>query len=217
MGPNAAKNWNAVSSQAGDPLERLLSVLDFETFGSDLDAALNRTEGAKRGRPALIRLFASSLGRIAFTGSLFKVLVLQTLYDLSDAQAEFQFLDRGSFGQFLNLDAGGRARLLGDLLHMCQPGNGRALDTEARAQEAVPRQIGHDRNCHTDLRVLITYLLADRRSQSNLLIRNVDQRFGVRQGHSNHWRDYRLLRKRSATGANRFPSRAFPLETSVKL
>ena len=133
MGPNAAKNRNAASSQAGDPLERLLSVLDFETIRSDLDAAVNRTDGAKRGRPALIWLFAPSLGQLTFTGSLFKVLVLQTLYDLSDAQAEFQFLDRGSFGQFLNLDAGGRARLLGDLLHMCQPGNGRALDTEARA------------------------------------------------------------------------------------
>lgn len=37
---------------------------------------------------------------------MFKVLVLQTLYALSDAQAEFQILDRRSFGRFLGLDEG---------------------------------------------------------------------------------------------------------------
>lgn len=35
---------------------------------------------------------------------MFKTLILQTLYGLSDAQAEFQILDRRSFGRFLGLD-----------------------------------------------------------------------------------------------------------------
>ena len=39
---------------------------------------------------------------------MFKVLVLQALYGLSDAQAEFQILDRRSFGRFLGLDDGDR-------------------------------------------------------------------------------------------------------------
>lgn len=37
---------------------------------------------------------------------MFKVLVLQVLYGLSDDQAEFQILDRRSFGRFLGLDDG---------------------------------------------------------------------------------------------------------------
>lgn len=39
---------------------------------------------------------------------MFKVLVLQVLYGLSDDQAEFQILDRRSFGRFLGLDDGDR-------------------------------------------------------------------------------------------------------------
>ena len=37
---------------------------------------------------------------------MFKILVLQVLYGLSDDQAEFQILDRRSFGRFLGLDDG---------------------------------------------------------------------------------------------------------------
>lgn len=37
---------------------------------------------------------------------MFKTLILQTLYGLSDAQAEFQILNRRSFGRFLGLDDG---------------------------------------------------------------------------------------------------------------
>ena len=37
---------------------------------------------------------------------MFKVLVLQALYGLSDAQAEFQIMDRRTFCRFLGLDAG---------------------------------------------------------------------------------------------------------------
>ena len=37
---------------------------------------------------------------------MFKTLVLQTLYGLSDAPTEFQILDRRSFGRFLGLDDG---------------------------------------------------------------------------------------------------------------
>ncbi len=39
-------------SKAGDPLERLSAVVDFEVFRPELDAALNRSEGSKgRRRP----------------------------------------------------------------------------------------------------------------------------------------------------------------------
>ena len=84
----------AALSKAGDPLERLSSVIDFEIFRSDLDAALNRSDGSKGGRPPMDAVL------------MFKVLVIQALYGLSDAQAEFQILDRRSFGRFLGLDDG---------------------------------------------------------------------------------------------------------------
>ena len=35
---------------------------------------------------------------------MFKILVLQALHGLSDAQAEFQILDHRTFGRFLGLD-----------------------------------------------------------------------------------------------------------------
>src|SRR3546814_17251812 len=84
----------AALSAAGDPLEKLGALIDFELFRPDLDAALQRSDGSKGGRPPLDAVM------------MFKVLVLQTLYALSDAQTEFQLLDRRSFGRFRGLDDG---------------------------------------------------------------------------------------------------------------
>ena len=41
----------ALSSAAGDPLERLARGIDFEVFRGDLQAALSRSDRAKGGRP----------------------------------------------------------------------------------------------------------------------------------------------------------------------
>ena len=83
-------------SEAGDPLERLLAVVDFEVFRGDLDAALRRSERRKGGRPALDAVM------------MFKILVLQALYGLSDEAAEYQVRDRLSFMRFLGLGLGDR-------------------------------------------------------------------------------------------------------------
>jgi transposase, IS5 family len=40
-------------SAAGDPLEPLAKVVDFEVFRSDLERALSRSDRAKGGRPTL--------------------------------------------------------------------------------------------------------------------------------------------------------------------
>ena len=61
-------------SAAGDPLERLSRVVDFELFRPDLEAALARRERPKGGRPPYDAVL------------MFKMLVLQTLYTLSDDQ-----------------------------------------------------------------------------------------------------------------------------------
>ena len=78
----------AVLSAAGDPLERLGLVVDFELFRAELDAALARSDRARGGRPPYDPVL------------MFKVFVLQTLYTLSDDQTEYQIRDRLSFMRF---------------------------------------------------------------------------------------------------------------------
>src|ERR671919_2467954 len=81
----------AALSAAGDPLERLARVVDFELFRPELDAALDRSDRAKGGRPPYDPVL------------MFKVLILQTLYTLSDDQTEYQIRDRLSFMRFIGL------------------------------------------------------------------------------------------------------------------
>src|ERR687891_2644739 len=81
----------AALSAAGDPLERLTTVVEFELFRAELEAALERSDRAKGGRPPYDPVL------------MFKVLVLQTLYTLSDDQTEYQIRDRLSFMRFVGL------------------------------------------------------------------------------------------------------------------
>jgi transposase, IS5 family len=78
-------------SEAGDPLERLAAVVDFELFRLELEAALKRSDRAKGGRPPYDAVL------------MFRVLVLQTLWTLSDDQTEYQLRDRLSFMRFAGL------------------------------------------------------------------------------------------------------------------
>ncbi|ODR91219.1 transposase [Sinorhizobium alkalisoli] len=78
-------------SAVGDPLEKLNAIIPWAVFEKPLAKALKRSDGSKGGRPA----FPSVL--------MFKILVLQALYNLSDNQAEFVIQDRLSFMRFLGL------------------------------------------------------------------------------------------------------------------
>lgn len=78
-------------SAAGDPLERLAAIVDFELFRPDLEAALDRADRSRGGRPPYDAVL------------MFRVLVLQTLYTLSDDQTEYQIRDRLSFMRFVGL------------------------------------------------------------------------------------------------------------------
>lgn len=84
----------ALLSEAGDPLEKLNSVVPWNVFRKPLAKALKRSDGAKGGRPPFDTIL------------MFKILVLQALYDLSDDQAEFVINDRLSFMRFLGLGLG---------------------------------------------------------------------------------------------------------------
>jgi hypothetical protein len=69
-------------SDCGDPLEKLNAVMEWKLFEGLISKVRVKENLARAGRPA-------------FDGMMmFKVLLLQTLYNISDAQAEFQIRDR---------------------------------------------------------------------------------------------------------------------------
>ena len=75
----------------GDPLARLDQVIDWEVFVPVLEQIPRPAPKGPGGRPAYPPWL------------MFKALVIQSLYHLSDAQLEFQILDRLSFKRFLGL------------------------------------------------------------------------------------------------------------------
>jgi len=78
-------------SENGDPRVKLAALIDFEAFRLRLAATLKRPDASKGGRPPYDQVI------------MFKILVLQTLYTLSDDATEFQIRDRLSFMRFLDL------------------------------------------------------------------------------------------------------------------
>ena len=83
-------------SKLRDPLEQLTRYIDFEQFRPRLEAIFAREEQSASGR------------RPYDTVLMFKILILQRLYNLSDEQAEFQITDRLSFTRFLGLKLGSK-------------------------------------------------------------------------------------------------------------
>lgn len=81
-------------SKVGDPLEKLDAVVPWEVFRKPLAKALKRSDGSKGGRPPYDTIV------------MFKILVLQALYNLGDDQTEFVINDRLSFMRFLDLSIG---------------------------------------------------------------------------------------------------------------
>jgi len=78
----------------GDPLPRLKNLVDWERFRPELEAVRDRERKSNAGRKPFDVIL------------MFKVLVLQSLYNLSDEKIEFQIRDRLSFMRFLDLSLG---------------------------------------------------------------------------------------------------------------
>jgi IS5 family transposase len=78
-------------SDIGDQLEAFSTVVEFEMFRPELEAALSYSDGAKGGRPPFDPVM------------MFKILVIQAQNSLSDDRAEFLINDRLSFMRFLGL------------------------------------------------------------------------------------------------------------------
>jgi transposase, IS5 family len=78
----------------GDPLVKLKELIDWEQFRPILNSVFEKEKKSEAGREPFDYLM------------MFKVLIIQKYYNLSDGQAEFQILDRASFKRFLNLGSG---------------------------------------------------------------------------------------------------------------
>jgi IS5 family transposase len=78
-------------SQLGDPLEKLNEGVDFELCRTLLEEKLSKLAKGPGGRPPYDYVL------------MFKILILQRYYNLSDEQVEYQINDRMSFMRFLDL------------------------------------------------------------------------------------------------------------------
>ena len=86
-----SKDQEDLLNKLGNPLEKLRTLIDWESFRPRLNKALEVKENIKGGRPRLDVVM------------MFKVLVIQQLYNLSDQSTEFQIADRSSFRNFLSI------------------------------------------------------------------------------------------------------------------
>jgi len=80
-------------SKMGDPLEKVTKHINFETFRPTLEKAIipQNRDYTKGGRPRFDAVL------------MFKILLLQDWYNLSDHTIQYQINDRYSFQHFLNL------------------------------------------------------------------------------------------------------------------
>jgi IS5 family transposase len=78
-------------SELGDPLEKLNRCIDWKLFRPILNKVMEKEVKGPGGRPPFDYLM------------MFKILILQEYFGLSDEQMEFQITDRFSFMRFLGL------------------------------------------------------------------------------------------------------------------
>lgn len=82
-------------SQIGNPLAMVSKVIDFEMFRPTLEDKLLNTDKK------------NNAGAKPFdVVTMFKIILLQRYYGLSDGQVEYQIIDRSSFKEFLGLGTG---------------------------------------------------------------------------------------------------------------
>ena len=86
------ENRYASLSEAGDPLERLNAVIDWELFRPLLARVDEKVRKSAAGRKPLDRVL------------MFKLLVLQRLHNVADERLQYLVTDRLSFMRFLGLD-----------------------------------------------------------------------------------------------------------------
>jgi hypothetical protein len=78
----------------GDPLKKINETINWELFRPELETINNKKRKNNAGRKCYDQVL------------MFKIIILQTLYNLSDDETENQILDRLSFSRFLGLSLG---------------------------------------------------------------------------------------------------------------
>src|SRR5215510_1763330 len=78
-------------SELGDSLEKLNKHINWEDFRRILTKALAKEAAGPGGRPPFDYVM------------MFKILILQKIYNISDDQTEFQINDRLSFQRFIGI------------------------------------------------------------------------------------------------------------------
>ncbi|AQT69210.1 Transposase DDE domain protein [Anaerohalosphaera lusitana] len=81
---------------SGDPLVKLNEIVDWEQFRKTLEIVRDKKRKSNAGRKPFDVIL------------MFKILILDSLYNISDDQLEFQIRDRISFMRFLGLGIGDR-------------------------------------------------------------------------------------------------------------
>jgi len=79
-------------SKQGDPLEKLKKIIKWEIFRKIIEDVIIKESKGPGGRPRYDAIL------------MFKILILQRYYNISDEQIEYQVLDRLSFMRFLDLN-----------------------------------------------------------------------------------------------------------------
>ena len=90
---DADKRLAAISAK-GDPLEMIDRVVPFESFRAEIEAVVLTPADERRSNAGRKRIDVIVM---------FRMLVLQSLYNFSDEQAEYHVHDRMSFTRFLRL------------------------------------------------------------------------------------------------------------------
>ena len=86
--------FDRLDERKGDPLSKLNQVVNWELFREILESAFEKERKSTAGAKGFDKVM------------LFKCLILQSLYNLSDDALEFQILDRLSFTRFLGIGIG---------------------------------------------------------------------------------------------------------------
>lgn len=89
-----ANNRLDALSAKGDPLEAIAALVPWESFRADIEAVVLTPKEVKKSKAGRKPIDAIVM---------FRMLILQSLYNLSDDQAEYQVGDRLSFTRFLKL------------------------------------------------------------------------------------------------------------------
>jgi len=84
----------AALSKKGDPLEAIAALVPWESFRVDIEAAVLTPEEEKKSKAGRKPIDAIVM---------FRMLVLQALYNLSDEEIEYQVWDRATFTRFVGL------------------------------------------------------------------------------------------------------------------